>query len=531
VAEVDQLKSRRGFLKRAGAVAALGAVGGAREIHAGASNQNSNLASGSAAGGYHYLIFTDGTDYYAQNGTTGGTGDFAPTADCGSLLNSIFTSLATSTSDTRTNKIYVAFAPGTFTCATQMQIPAGHALELHLVGCGMLISRLVYTGGSDFVVVTGSPVGLPAEEPNTLNLFFQDIGFIYQTGTNQHYIWNLNYVNTLYADSVLLTTQDALTDVATATPGYETLDYGDRPSSAQGVIAAIVHSSAGNMSHFRGCKIVGCAFGLDLSDMDHVEVKGCEFAEISCYGTRPIKFGNGYDSTNIYKYGAALYTYGFEGVDTCLFYQCKTGILLNNKSGQGPTNPNPGDFICYMNNINFFETTFAVTTLSEGFAYIGTMMLGTGGFNCFPFSTATDSPPFSTTPGNQAYVYCERLLSDTKTIYATRFTGSGNHVLSLSANPPIPGTQYQNSYVFPITIYLPAYASAPGTPGTVQVEVSYYAAGLGSSSYTGRNSTELVEGETASGSPRLIVIAVPSGWYFKVITSGVALATASLIPA
>ncbi|TMF13614.1 MAG: hypothetical protein E6I33_11040 [Chloroflexi bacterium] len=54
---------------------------------------------------------------------------------------------------------------------------------------------------------------------------------------------------------------------------------------------------------------------------------------------------------------------------------------------------------------------------------------------------------------------------------------------------------------------------------------------LGSSSYTGRNSAELVEGATASGSPRLIVISVPSGWYYKVITSGVALAAATLIPA
>src|SRR5437660_3374621 len=531
MAEQERRESRRSFLKTAGALAAFGAAGGAGETRARASNNNSNLVSGSVAGGYHYLIFTDGTNYYAQNGTTGSTGDFAPTNDCGSLLNSIFTSLATSTSDTTTNRVFIAFAPGTFTCATQIQIPASHALELHLVGCGMLISRLVYTGSSDCVVVTGTPIGLPTEEPNSLNLFFQDLGFVYQTGTHQHYIWNLNYVNTLYADSVLLITQDALTDVASATPGYETLDYGNRPLAAQGVVAAIVHSNQGNMSHFRGCKIVGCAFGLDLSDMDHVEVKGCEFAEIACYGSRPRNFGNSYPSTNIYKYGAALYTYGFEGVDTCLFYQCKTGVLLNNISGLGPTNPNPGDFICYMNNINFSQTVFAVTTLRTGLAYIGTMMLSTGGLTCYPFSTATDKPPFITTPGNQAYIYCERLLSDTKTIYGTRFTGSGSNVLSLSANPPVPGTQYQNSYVFPIAIYLPAYASTPGTPGTVRVEVSYVAGGLGSSSYTGRNSTELVEGETALGSPRLIVITVPSGWYFKVITSGVALAFATLIPA
>jgi hypothetical protein len=137
----------------------------------------------------------------------------------------------------------------------------------------------------------------------------------------------------------------------------------------------------------------------------------------------------------------------------------------------------------------------------------------------------------ATTAGNQAYIYCERLVSDTTTIYGTRFTGSGAHVLSLPANPPVSGNQYQNSYLFPITIYLPAHASTPGTPGTVRVEVSYYAGGLGSSSYTGRNSTELVDGDTASSSPRMIVIAIPSGWYFKVMASGVTLATATLIPA
>jgi hypothetical protein len=528
MAEKDKLESRRGFIKKAAAVAALGALGGARETHASASSTASTVTPSGMAAAYHYLIFANGTNYYTRNGQTGSIQDFAPTTDCGSLLNSVFTSLATSTSDTTTNKVYIAFAPGTFTCATQVRIPVGHALELHLVGCGMLISRLVYTGSSDFVVITGTPIGYPTELPNSLNLFFQDIGFIYQTGTNQRYIWNLNYVNTLYADSVLLITQDALSDVASATPGYEKLDYGNRPSSAQGVVAAIIHSNEGNMSHFRGCKIVGCAFGLDLRDMDHVEVKGCEFAEIGCYsGSR--KFGNSYTNTSIYSYGAALCTYGFEGVDTCAFYQCNMGVLLNNISGQGPKNPNAGDFVCYMNNINFSQTRYAVTTLRNGFAYIGTMMLSTGALTCYPFSTATSNAPFNITAGNQAYVYCERLVSDTNTIYGTRFTGSGNDVLSLSANPPVSGVQYQNSYLFPITIYQPAYARTLGTPGTVRVEVSYVSSGLGSSIYTGRDSTELVDGDTATGSPRVIVIAVPSGWYFRVTASGVTLATATLI--
>src|SRR5207302_10162184 len=122
MAEQEKRESRRGFLKGAGALAAFGAVGGAGETHARAFNNNSNLVSGSVAGGYHYLIFTDGSNYYAQNGTTGSTGDFAPTNDCGSILNSIFTSLATSTSDTTATTPYTAFAPGTSTYATPIPL-------------------------------------------------------------------------------------------------------------------------------------------------------------------------------------------------------------------------------------------------------------------------------------------------------------------------------------------------------------------------------------------------------------------------
>ena len=93
---------------------------------------------------------------------------------------------------------------------------------------------------------------------------------------------------------------------------------------------------------------------------------------------------------------------------------------------------------------------------------------------------------------------------------------------SLSSNPPASATAYQNTNPYDIIIYLPAYATASGTAGSVAVAI-------GSSSSPSTTFTQFVSGSTSSSSPDTIQIKVPAGWYYEVTTTGVTLATATVV--
>ena len=93
---------------------------------------------------------------------------------------------------------------------------------------------------------------------------------------------------------------------------------------------------------------------------------------------------------------------------------------------------------------------------------------------------------------------------------------------NITANPPASATAYQNTNPYDIIIYLPAYATASGTAGSVAVAI-------GSSSTPSTTFTQFVSGSTSSSSPDTIQIKVPAGWYYEVTTTGVTLATATVV--
>ena len=93
---------------------------------------------------------------------------------------------------------------------------------------------------------------------------------------------------------------------------------------------------------------------------------------------------------------------------------------------------------------------------------------------------------------------------------------------SLSTNPPVSATAYQNTNPYDILIYLPAYATTSGTAGSVAVAI-------GSSSTPSTTFTQFVSGSTSSSSPDTLQIKVPAGWYYEVTTTSVTLATATVV--
>jgi hypothetical protein len=112
----------------------------------------------------------------------------------------------------------------------------------------------------------------------------------------------------------------------------------------------------------------------------------------------------------------------------------------------------------------------------------------------------------------------EGVYSDNEYVW----TGIPYNTPSLSANPPVSATVYQNTNPYAIEIDLPVYASTSGTAGYVTI-----AKGASSSSLT-TIGNQFVNGSTSSTSVDIIRLRVPAGWYYEFTASGVTFGTASV---
>lgn len=93
---------------------------------------------------------------------------------------------------------------------------------------------------------------------------------------------------------------------------------------------------------------------------------------------------------------------------------------------------------------------------------------------------------------------------------------------TLSTNPPVSGTVYQNTNNYPIEIDMPVYATTSGTAGYVTI-----VKGPSTGNLTGIAS-QYVSGDTTSTATQIITLRVPTGWYYKFVSSGVTFGTASV---
>jgi hypothetical protein len=93
---------------------------------------------------------------------------------------------------------------------------------------------------------------------------------------------------------------------------------------------------------------------------------------------------------------------------------------------------------------------------------------------------------------------------------------------TISTNPPVSGTVYQNTNNYPIEIDMPVYATTSGTAGYVTI-----VKGPSTGNLTGIAS-QYVSGDTTSTATQIITLRVPTGWYYKFVSSGVTFGTASV---
>jgi hypothetical protein len=91
----------------------------------------------------------------------------------------------------------------------------------------------------------------------------------------------------------------------------------------------------------------------------------------------------------------------------------------------------------------------------------------------------------------------------------------------LQANPPVPGTVYQNVNPFEIELHIPVFSISSGLSGTVTVY-------KGPTSPPAQVGTMLVSGETSPSSPQIVTLRVPPWWYYEINVSGATVGQATV---
>ena len=115
-------------------------------------------------------------------------------------------------------------------------------------------------------------------------------------------------------------------------------------------------------------------------------------------------------------------------------------------------------------------------------------------------------------------------VSDTGLVIKDNYVMSGANIVlapTLSANPPVSATVYQNTNAYDIRIYLPVYATTAGTAGTV-------AYGEDASSTVTEMTPKFISGSTSSTSVEIVDLVVPAGHYFEFTGTGVTFGTATV---
>lgn len=92
---------------------------------------------------------------------------------------------------------------------------------------------------------------------------------------------------------------------------------------------------------------------------------------------------------------------------------------------------------------------------------------------------------------------------------------------NIQANPPVPGTVYQNLNPFEIELYIPVFSISSGLSGTITVY-------KGPTSPPAQVGTMLVSDETSSSNPQVVTIRVPAWWYYEIAVSGATVGQATV---
>ena len=92
---------------------------------------------------------------------------------------------------------------------------------------------------------------------------------------------------------------------------------------------------------------------------------------------------------------------------------------------------------------------------------------------------------------------------------------------TLTANPPVSGTIYQNTNPYDREIDLPVYATTSGTAGSVVLQ-------KGPTDTPPSIGQQFINGSTSTTATDIIRLRVPAQWYYEFVSSGVTFGTASV---
>ena len=163
-------------------------------------------------------------------------------------------------------------------------------------------------------------------------------------------------------------------------------------------------------------------------------------------------------------------------------------------------------------NLHIGMISFGDITTASGYFYTSTYFVQNTVAPSYLYIDAFSASVPSSLPPNNI----------TQPVYGNMKYLSGTLTPTLSANPPVSGTVYQNLNPYDIEIDLPVYATTSGTAGYVTI-----AKGSSSSSLT-TIGNQFVNGSTSSTSVDIIRLRVPAGWYYEFTSSGVTFGTASV---
>ena len=277
-----------------------------------------------------------------------------------------------------------------------------------------------------------------------------------------------------------------------------------------------------------GCSSTSGLANFVASGLIAIILENCNTYFGGTYGTL-YSLNNNYVYVNGPQLGAGIYVSGSDVLDIPTF----------SVNGGGGTSPIPTLYLAEGNYVVNIGNMAVMTQINVGansqcrILRIGTLSLDTGVSTLIINSTTTsgvintiDIGDILIIASSGAFALAGSYVNigglKYKSLYSQGGMLSGYYIPpTLSDNPPVSGTVYQNTNTYDIEIDLPVYATTSGTAGYVTVA-------KGATDTPTAIANQFVNGSTSSSSVDIIRLRVPAGWYYEFTASGVTFGTASV---
>ncbi len=338
----------------------------------------------------------------------------------------------------------IVLRSGLYQIASQIVIPANYAYYLILEGEGMGTTELRWVSQSvpQYGMITQTNFG-NFNSPLPLNIVIIDM----MLSAPASYPMYLLYLspNNIIMNRVAFSSIEMLTQSATGS-GY-TFDFNTPPTTKPSLQGAYIASGNGNKQSFRECVFQGLANGIYFYETYHVHVTRSMFAFTGRYQINGTYY-NGTGLSGMYtQYGPAIIwdggtgTFGRFVIEKNHFFNDYTDLLIVNTSFNGKAIIRGNLFDGSTYNLIISSQSNSVE-LRENTFTIGGSLLNNG---IYSIDTSTGS--LSTTVNNVG------MINNTFNIN-TSSTNNFNYPSITTPSVPASGTAQQNTYLFPVEVYL-----------------------------------------------------------------------------